>query len=406
MGLFQYKAVTPEGKVVEGTLEAADRKTVLARLEEQGQMPISVVGDSEGSWFGKDFQLPWKRDRVSQNDLLVFTQEMSTLSAAGLPLDRSLTVLSDLTENEYLRGVIKDLLTEVKGGKSLSEGFAMYPRVFPKIYSNLVKAGEISGALDQIMERLAEYMENAEELRNHVISSLIYPAILVFVAIVSFFVLIGFVIPKFAVIFDNAGAPIPLPMQVMLFASGILTSFWWLMGGALIVGVYLFRRWVNSEEGRLKWDTKVLSVPLLGSVFQKMEVSRFSRTLGTLLGSSVPMIQSINIVKEVIGNRAIAAAMEPIKAGVKKGEGLVQPVRRAGVFPPFAVHLLEVGEETGRLDSMLLQLAETYDRELRTALKRLIAFFEPAIILVMGVVFGVMIVSILYSIFSINDVPL
>ncbi len=406
MAFYQYKAVTAEGRVIEGTLEAADEKTVVTRLQEQGQLPIRVYSEEDRGWWGHDFNWPWQKKRVSQADLLVFTQQMAVLAGAGLPLDRSLAILGDLTENEYLSEIVRDLLREIKGGKSLSEGLSMYPQVFPRIYANLVKAGEISGALDQIMERLAEYLERAEELRNHVISSLIYPAILVFVAIVSFVILIGFVIPKFEVIFDNAGAPIPFPMQLMLAASGFLTSYWWLLLGGLVAGVYSFRKWRGTVEGRLKWDRRVLSLPLLGSVFQKMEVSRFSRTLGTLLSNSVPMIQSLNIVKEVLNNQAIATAMDPVKAGVKKGEGLVQPLRQSGVFPVFAVHLLEVGEETGRMDAMLLQVAETYDRELRTSLKRLIAFFEPVIILIMGTVFGFMIVSILYSILSINDVPL
>lgn len=407
MAFYQYKAVTPDGKVIEGTLEAADQKTVLARLEEQGQLPISVNSETGSDrLFSREFALPWQRRRVSRNDLLVFTQELATLVEAGLPLDRSLSILADLTENEYLREVAKDLLTEIKGGKSLAEAMAMYPTVFPKIYSNMVKAGEIGGVLDEILKRLGEYLDRAEELRNYLISSLIYPAILVFVAIASFVILMTFVIPKFADIFDNAGAPIPIPMRIMLFVSGVFTSYWWLMG-LVVVGVLVgFTRWLRTTEGRLAWDRRLLDVPLFGSVIQRLEVSRFSRTLGTLLRSSVPLIQSINIVKEVVGNQAIAAAMEPIKSGVKKGEGLVRPVKRSGVFPPFAVHLLEVGEETGRLDGMLLQLAETYDRELRVSLKRLIAFFEPAIILFMGIVFGVMIVSILYSIFSINNVPL
>ncbi len=407
MAFYQYKAVTPDGKVVEGTLEAADQQTVLARLEEQGQLPITVSSESgTGSLLSREFLLPWQRRRTSHNDLLLFTQEFSALIEAGLPLDRSLSILADLTENEYMREVVKDLLTEIKGGKSLAESMAMYPTVFPKIYSNMVKAGEVGGVLDEILKRLGEYLERIEELRSYLISSLIYPMILVFVAIASFIILMTFVIPKFAGIFENAGAPIPLPMQIMLFISSVVTGYWWLMGLAGVAVWIGFRRWLKTPEGRLTWDRRLLTLPLLGSVVQKLEVSRFSRTLGTLLHSAVPLIQSINIVKEVVSNQAIASAMEPIKSGVKKGEGLVRPVKRSGVFPPFAVHLLEVGEETGRLDGMLLQLAETYDRELRTSLKRLIAFFEPAIILVMGIVFGVMIVSILYSIFSINNVPL
>lgn len=406
MAFYHYKAVAADGKVIEGSLEAADQRTVLARLEEQGQLPITVNAEGEGGIFSREFKFPWQQKRVKQKDLLVFTQELSTLTAAGLPLDRSLTILADLTENEYLKEIAKDLLTEIKGGKSLSEALAMYPRVFPKIFINMVKAGEISGALDQVLNRLVEYLEGAEELKNHVVSSLIYPAILVLVAIASFIILISFVIPKFAEIFDNAGAPIPIPMRIMLFLSALFTGYWWAFLGLGLGGYILLRRWLNTEAGRLSWDARMLTFPLVGDVVQKLEVSRFSRTLGTLLRSSVPLIQSINIVKEVVSNRAIGAAMEPIKSGIKKGEGLVKPVRRSGVFPEFAVHLLEVGEETGRLDAMLLQVADTYDRELRTSMKRLIAVFEPAIILVMGIVFGVMIVSILYSIFSINNVPL
>jgi general secretion pathway protein F len=270
----------------------------------------------------------------------------------------------------------------------------------------MVKAGEAGGALDEILERLREYLENSQELKNYIVSALIYPFILIIVAIISFFILMGFVIPRFAIIFENAGAPIPLPMQIMLFISAVLSGYWWLILAVVGSSWYLFRRWLNTPEGRLSWDRRLLGVPLLGPVLQKLEVSRFSRTLGTLLNSAVPLISSINIVKEVVDNQAIARAMEPIKAGIKKGEGLVLPIRRENVFPAFALHLLEVGEETGQLDTMLLQVADTYDRDLKTALKRLIAFFEPAIILVMGIVFGFVIVSILYSILSINDVPL
>ena len=406
MAFFEYKAVTASGKVIEGTLEAADERSAAARLGEQGQFPIKLVSPDSSALLGREITLPWQRKKVPQKDLLVFTQELSTLIKAGLPLDRSLAILSDLTENTYLKEIVQDLLREIKGGKSLSEALSAYPHVFPKIFVNMIKAGEAGGALDEILERLLEYLENSEELRDYIVSSLIYPCILALVGASSIIVMITFVIPKFAVIFENAGAPIPLPMKLMLGASGIIAGYWWLilMGG--IGGWFGWRRYLASEAGRLSWDRTLLKLPLLGSVVQRMEVSRFSRTLGTLLKSAVPLIQSINIVKDVVGNQAIAAAMEPIKSGVKKGDGLTRPIREAGIFPDFALHLLAVGEETGRLDVMLLQVADTYDRELRTAVKRLVAMFEPLIILAMGLVIGTMVVSMLYSIFSINDVPL
>lgn len=407
MAVFRYKAVTPEGKVVEGTLEAADQETVLARLQEQGQLPIKVFpGEETGGLLGREIRLPWQRKKVPQKDLLIFTQELSTLVKAGLTLDRSLSVLSDLTENAYLAEVVGELLREIKGGKALSEALSTYPQVFPKVYVNMVKAGEVGGALDQILERLEEYLEGADELRSYLISSMIYPCILVVVAMGSIIIMMTVVIPQFADIFENAGAPVPLPMKVLLVLSGFLTGFWWLILLVIGGGAYWIYSRLKTEEGRLNWDRQLLKLPVVGSVLQKLEVSRFSRTLGTLLQSSVPLIQSINLVKEIVENQAIASTMESIKSGVKKGEGLTRPIREAGIFPPFALHLLAVGEETGRLDDMLLQIADSYDRDLKRSLQRLVALLEPAIILVMGLIIGVMVVSMLYSIFSINDVPL
>lgn len=392
--------------MIEGTLEAADHQTVVARLQEQGQLPITVSSAKEGGIMGREFQLFWKRKKVSHHDLLELTKGLFTLIQAGLTLDRSLRILSELTENTYLKEVVRELLKEIKGGKSLSEALGMYPGVFPKVYTNMVKAGEAGGSLDQILNRLVNYMEEVEELRSYLISALIYPAILTAVAGTSIVIMIIFVIPQFAAIFENAGAPMPLPMAILLNVSGILNGFWWAILAVGVVSWWWIRGRLKTEEGRLKWDERILSLPLLGPVVQKVEVSRFSRSLGILLKSTVPLIESLNIVKEIVENQVIVSAMEPIKSGVKKGEGLADPIREAAIFPPFALYLLEVGEETGRLDDMLLQIADTYDRELRISLKRLIALFEPAVILVMAIIIGVMVVSLLHSIMSINDVPL
>ncbi len=407
MAFFRYKAVTPDGKVVEGTLEAVDQEAVLDRLQEQGQLPIKVFsGEDAGGFLSREIRLPWQRKKVPQRDLLIFSQELSTLVKAGLTLDRSLSVLSDLTENASLSEVVRDLLREIKEGKALSEALSAHPQVFPKVYVNMVRAGEVGGALDQILSRLVDYLEDVEELRSYLISALIYPCILTSVGAASIIVMMAVVIPQFADIFENAGAPVPFPMKVLLGLSGFLTGYWWLILLVIGGGGYWIHSRLKTEEGRLKWDHQMLKLPIFGSVLRKIEVSRFCRTLGTLLQSAVPLIQSINIVKEIVENKAIASTMESIKSGVKKGEGLAVPIRDAGIFPPFALHLLAVGEETGKLDDMLLQIAETYDRELRISLKRLVALFEPVIILVMGLIIGVIVVSMLYSIFSINDVPL
>ena len=406
MPLFTYKAVSSEGRVTEGTLEAADQKTALAKLQEQGQLPIKVTSSEEKGLLGLELTLPWQRKRVRRSDLLVFTQELATLTGAGLPLDRSLTILSNLTENEYLREIVKELLREIKGGKSLSDSMAIYPHVFPKLYVSMVKAGEAGGALDAILIRLIEYLEEAEELKNYFTSSMIYPVILGTISSAAIILMVTFVIPKFADIFENAGAPVPLPMRIMLGISGVITGYWWLFLLIIIGIVLLTRRYLNSEQGRTQLDTALLKMPLLGNLMTQLEVSRFSRTLGTLLKSAVPMLQSISIVREVVGNTVISKSLDRVIAGVKKGDGLSKPLHETKVFPDFSIHLLEVGEETGRLDEMLLRVADTYDRDVRNSVKRLVALFEPMIILFMGVLIGLMVVSMLYSIFSINDVPL
>jgi len=406
MPLFKYKAVTAEGRVTEGTLEAADQKTALTKIQEQGQLPIKVISSEDKGLFSSELTLPWKRKRVRRADLLIFTQELATLTGAGLPLDRSLTILSGLTENEYLREIVKDLLREIKGGKSLSDAMEMYPHVFPKLYVSMVKAGEIGGALDVILIRLIEYLEEAEELRNYFTSSMIYPAILGCVSSASIIVMVTFVIPKFADIFENAGAPVPLPMRIMLAVSGVIVGYWWAILLVIIGSALLVKRHLNTEAGRQQLDSAMLGMPLIGSLMTQIEVSRFSRTLGTLLRSAVPMLQSINIVREVVGNTVISEALDSVIAGVKKGEGLAKPLQETRVFPDFSIHLLQVGEETGRLDEMLIKVAEAYDKNVRNSVKRLVALFEPLIILFMGLVIGLMVVSMLYSIFSINNVPL
>ncbi len=406
MASFSYKAMTLDGRVVEGTLDALDDRSVISKLRDQGYLPIRVAGEEEGSLFRRAFSLPLSRKRVNTKELLIFTQELGTLVKAGLPLDRSLSILTALTENQHFREVIRDVLDEVRGGKSLADALAKHPRVFPKIYVNMIRAGEAGGVLDNILERLGEYLESAQDLKSYFISSLIYPALLTLVGTASIIVLILFVIPQFTVIFENAGAPMPLPMRIMLGISNFLRGWWWLLLLIAVSTFFILRRYLATEEGRLNWDRRILRLPLIGPVVHKMEVSRFSRTLGTLLRSSVPLLNAMTIVKEIVSNQAIASRMDSIKSGIKKGEGISAPIREANIFPPFALHLVEVGEETGNLDKMMLQVADTYDKEVRNALKRLVSFFEPAIILMMGLIIGTMVVSMLMAIFSINDVPL
>jgi len=395
-----------EGKTMEGTMEAADDGTVSLKLQEMGLLPVRIGSATRKSVLMREIALPWRRNKIRRKDLLVFTQELHTLVHAGFPLDRSLAVLGQLAESPAMAEVIQDVLKEVKGGKSFSEALAKYPEVFPKVYISMVKAGEAGGVLDEILERLASYLETSGELRSYIIGAMIYPALLSAVGLVSVIILTVFVVPRFTGIFEDMGVPLPLPMAILGFLSHVVSKYWWLLVAAVAAAGYYFKRLRDSEEGRLKLDRWLLRIPMVGIALRKLEVARFSRTLGTLLHGGVPLLQSMTIVRDVIGNQSIAKTIEPIRNGIKKGEGITQPMKQSGVFPPLAMHLIEVGEESGRLDSMLIQVADNYDVEVRNSIKNLIAFFEPALILLMGILIGTIVVSMLTAIFSINDVPL
>ena len=406
MPAFNYTASTMEGKIVEGVMEASDDGIVSLKLQEMGLLPVRIGSTTRQTFLSREIEWPWKRKKVRRKDLLIFTQELHTLVRAGFPLDRSLAVLGQLAESPAMSEVIQDVLKEVKGGKSFSEALAKHPAVFPKVYINMVKAGEAGGVLEEILGRLATYLVSSDDLRSYIIGALIYPVLLSAVAVMSITILTLFVVPRFTSIFQDMGVPLPLPMAILRGLSSFLTGFWWLILIAIFLSGYYFKRFRESEEGRMKWDRWLLRTPMVGMVLRKVEVARFSRSLGTLLHGGVPLLQAMTIVREILGNQSIAAAIEPIRNGIKKGEGIAQPMKQSGVFPPLAMHLIEVGEESGKLDSMLIQVGEVYDVEVRNSIKNLIAFFEPALILIMGIVIGTIVVSMLMAIFSINDIPL
>jgi type II secretion system protein F len=406
MPSYQYKASTADGKLVEGTMDASDDGTVALKLQEMGLLPVRINFSDRKALFAREINLPWKKKKVRNKDLLIFTQELHTLVKSGFPLDRSLTIITQISDNKAMRDIVEDILKEVKGGKSFSEALGKHADVFPKVYINMVHAGEASGALEEILAHLTTYLVTSDDLRTYIAGAMIYPMLLSTVALASITLLTLFVIPKFVLIFKDIGVPLPLPMAVLDGISSFLSSYWWLILVVVAAVIYYFRRYRNSTEGRLALDRWTLRIPLVGAVLRKVEVSRFSRALGTLLHGGVPLLQAMTIVKEIIGNQSIALTIDPIRTGIKKGEGIAKPMKQSAVFPPLAMHLIEVGEETGRLDSMLTQVAEAYDVEVRNSIKQLISFFEPALIVLMGLIIGAIVVSMLTAIFSINDIPM
>jgi len=408
MAQYQYRATDYQGKIVEGAMEAGEERSVILRLQERGLIPIRIgAGGAVAAPTRSAIALPSfgsRVKRVKNKDVLVFTQELSTLLAAGMPLDRSLTTLAGLAPGD-LKRVTTEVLNSVRGGTSLAEALAQHPKAFQPLYVNMVKAGEIGGVLDEVLARLVDYLRNVQELRDEVRSAMTYPILLTGVGAMSITVLLVFVLPKFATMFSDLGQALPLSTRMMLGISDLFTSIWMIPAAvAAFGGGYGLYRYVSTGKRRYGFDAFKLRMPILGSLLRRMEAARFGRTLGTLLRSGVPVLQALDIVREVATNQVISRAVSEVQVGVREGAGMSGPLGRSGVFPPLALQMIAVGEDTGKLDEMLLSTADYFDREVRNEVARLTSLLEPVMILVMGLVVGFMVISMLMAVFSINDI--
>jgi general secretion pathway protein F len=352
-----------------------------------------------------DLKMPGA-NRGKRRDVLFFTQELSTLLNASVPLDRALSITSELTERVRFRLIVSDVIRVLKGGKSLADSLATHPEYFNDLYINMVRAGEAGGSLAGVFERLAEFERTRDDLRSYIVSAMVYPALLATVGSASIIFLLTFVVPRFAAVFEESHMKMPLPTMLMLQVSHAATTYGPVTLIAAIAGFISLQVYIRSVEGRLWWDTLRLKVPVLGDALLKAEVARFARAMATLVSNSVPLVQSISIAGATMNNRKIGRALGPVMLGVKRGEGIAGPIRRAGVFPALASHLLAVGEETGRLDSMFSRMADIYENDTRAAIRRFTSLFEPLVILVLGVIVGALILSMMLAITSINEVAI
>jgi general secretion pathway protein F len=396
VAIFSYRATTMEGTIVEGAIEAADEKSAIERLKNSGIIPLKVAAPEEG--IKKRITL-----RSSKTDLLTFTTELSSLLSAGLPLDRSLNILSEISESKEMKNIIQSILKSIREGSSFSDALQRHPKVFPRLYINMIRAGEAGGVLDVVLDKLNEFLESSKELKEHVLSVMIYPIILIVTGGISIIILLTYVLPKFSVIFAELGSSLPLPTQVLLRFSNALKSYWWIVLSVMIAGWIIFKNYIKSDTGRYNWDA--FKLKLMGEVIRKLETARFCRTLGTLLRSGVPLLQALNNARDVINNQVIASAIDAVSAGAKEGKGIAVPLSSANVFPPLALSMIKVGEETGQLDNMLMKVASTYEKSLNVAIKRFVSLLEPAMILSMGLIIGFIVISMLMAIFSITELP-
>ncbi len=401
---FFFRAVASDGKIRTGSLTGDDEKLIARELRKQGLTPIYVGAAPKSTSF--TLKLPVLGRGGKRRDVLFFTQELSTLLNSGVPLDRALSITAELTERASFRLIVLDVLRVLKSGKSFADSLGTHPDYYSDLYTNMVRAGEASGSLGAIFERLAEFERTSDDLRSYIISSMIYPGLLACVGLGSIILLLTFVVPKFASIFTESTMKMPAPTRIMLDASEILRGYWWIGAGAIVLTFSAWRAYTATVAGRLWWDGFRLKTPLLGDALLKAETARFARAMATLVANTVPLVQSIGIAGATLNNRTISAALVGVAQGVKRGEGIAGPMRKAAVFPPLAGHLLAVGEETGHLDHMFARMADIYETDTRASIKRFTAIFEPLVILIMGIVVGSLILSMLLAITSINDVAI
>ena len=399
MPLFSYKAISSNGEIEEGVREASDDKVLIVELQSEGFIPIRVTPANASVFFG----LGVKKSKLTPKDIVFFTGELATLLESGLPIDKALLVLMDLTEdNERLTKLIAKVLEKVKGGVSLANALEQQG-VFTKFYLNMIRAGEAGGSLHEVLTRLSEYLERSQELKDSVKTAMIYPVILLVMSLASLFIMLTFVVPQFTEMFESAGKALPLSTQIVVGLAEWLQSYWWLLlFGMFIISSYMKYQMADPVRKKV-WDGRFLKLPLAGTIITNKETANITRTLGTLLGNGVSMISALVIVRETVDNLVLAEIIANAEEQLKQGRHLSDALQEKALLPKMALQMIRLGEETGRLEEMLLRVATIYDKQLRVAIQRLLAFLEPVLIITLGLMIAGIIVSILLAILSVND---
>ena len=411
MPIYRYRAVSAAGEVAVGELAAANEGEIVERLRDQGLMPMQIAhatgvmaaNAAPGDKAGKPRRRLFESKTVSRDQLLALTRELATLLQAGLPLDRALEILIGLASTPPVASLLQGVRDDVRGGKALSQALDARREIFSRFYINIVRAGEAGGALGVVLQRLSDTMERNKELRETVKSALIYPSLLVLVAVVSVAVLLVWVVPQFEATFAQAGKALPIPTLVVVMLGKFMRNWWWALAGGIFLFVMWMRRRGNVPAVRRARDARWLRMPLLGDLIAKVEMARFSRTLATLLANGVTLLSGIAIVKETMTNTVLAGALDGVIAQLREGKGFGRPLQQTGLYPRLATQMVMVGEESGRLEEMLARVADIYDREVQAAIKRFLAVLEPALILSLAVVIGGIVFSILMGVMGMSE---
>ncbi|MBI1292581.1 type II secretion system F family protein [bacterium] len=401
---FVYEALDKGGKQVRGVIEAANEEVIVEKLRGMGYYPLKVLQNKKSAANADIFALPGLRiifHRITSKHLMTFTRQLATLIDAGLPIIRSLNILHEQVESAIFKEKIEDIIKTIEGGGSLSEAFGRHPKVFDNLYVNMVRAGEIGGVLEAVLNKIAEFLEKAQALKGKVKSAMMYPLVVSLLAIgIVTFILVT-IIPKFEDIFKQLGAELPWLTQQLINMSNILmTKTPWVILAVVLV-IVVFKKINQTREGKHFFDRIMLKVPVLGPLLKKIAIVRFAGTLATLIHSGVPILQALDIVRDTSGNEVIARAMEKVYNSVKDGDTIHEPLARCPVFPPLVIHMVAVGEETGAIDLMLVKVAEAYEREVDDTVNALTSILEPILIVFLGAIVGVIVVALYLPLFSI-----
>lgn len=405
MAVFEYRGIlVGTGKTVQGLRDAENMKALRSQLRKDGILLTTATEEAEAKEAQKG-NLDFKRffNRVNVNDIAIMTRQLATLTRAKIPLFEGLTALIDQVEKDPLKRALTNVRDQVREGTSFADALAEHPKIFEDMYVNMVRVGEASGTLEAVLSRLTEFIDKQAKLRGKVTSALAYPILMIIIAVILISVLMVAVVPKVTGIFANMGKALPWYTSLLIGVSNFTADFWWLILLALGAGYYFFRRWRNTEEGRMKWDRFVLKVPVFGKLVQKVAISRFTRTLATLLDAGVTLLKAMNITRDVLGNAALKQVVEEAANSIREGQSIAEPLKASGRFPPMVIHMIAIGERSGQLEEMLENIAEAYDAEVDNSVQMLTSLLEPLIIVVMGAAVAFIAMSILFPLIQMSD---
>lgn len=404
MPVFEYKGLKTDGKDTKGFIDAENLQNAKIKLRRAGVFPIEISEETTKKAAGEPSATRNILRRVKKQEVTVFTRQMATLLYAGLPLMESLSAVIDHVDDPLLKRSITRIREDVREGKSLADAMREHPKIFSNLYTNMIQAGETSGALDVVLARLADFQESQVRLRNKLWAAMTYPILMLFIGMGVLAFLFSFVIPQVTKVFEDTGQALPLPTLILISISNFFRAYWWVLASIIIAMAILLSKYIKTQQGKETYDKITLNAPMFGKIIKLIAVSRFARTLSTLLASGVPLITSMEIVKAVVNNTVLSKILEDAKERVREGESLSEPLRRSGVFPSMVIQMITVGERSGELEGMLSKVAETFDDEVDTTVAGLTALIEPLMILFMGVIVMFVVLSILLPIFEMSQV--